>query len=486
MKQIISKFEHLIVPSFIIGVVFSIYIFFHIQTQHNLLFEELQEFVTAPYMLKYGLLLTKSNTNLAWYSLVHLLHSLFGFSLQTSNIARLVLQFFTLFSIWQLLEVYKSRSIRMIVFLTVSLSPALIYFTSNATAMGLDLQLIPIILYLLSRIRSSNKSILYLYSAWLLFAFGLWSYPIFFYYLPYLVYVSYIVVKKHSLNMVLSISGTIASVIAFSFALIQQTTMKELLYSGMFRGGGNFPKTSLTNTAEITSIVDIMLNNMHGLFKDLFVEGLSYQYFMPHSDFTHIIPILSLLTAGVLILLFVKNKSNSRTGALLATLLIGTTIIGGSLVYDPGSPGLRRFTPALVGIYILYYYAWIQASTIQKIIPKKVTYGLLSLITIAHIVFIPANILFYTYEEEIFFNPFLIGDNPTEALSLYVALNEKQDIFLFCPKRTVCRYSHLYTAIRSSCEYNNLSCKDIYMYDHDIAKNRLFTQKDISIYYDIH
>ncbi len=128
---------------------FFVQLLYALNSQSQIRYEELAESVRNPYWIQNRLVYDGISSNIGWYATLTILYNIFGFSLFIAKFYRLVFHLVSLVClalvIKKLIPVKKS----WLSLLAIGLSPTFLYFNTLQTSYGLDLQYLPICLYLI-------------------------------------------------------------------------------------------------------------------------------------------------------------------------------------------------------------------------------------------------------------------------------------------------------------------------------------------------
>lgn len=454
---------------------------FTINSTHQILYEEFADSIRNVYWLQNHTIYDGASINVGWYGILLAIYNIFGFSFNSAKYFRLALQVISLFSLAYVLRKYLGFNKAWFLFLTISLSPIWIYFNSLQAANGIDLQYIPICIFLIVTLNFRNKVLFYAEQIflWILIMIGWLSYPNFIYYIPSLTLLyAFMLHKQIKSNywssyvkyFALNVASFILPLIAtFLYLKDKQLFIYDsIVKSGMFRGGGSF-------------ILDygILLKNLSGFFKDLIFKVDSYSFELSKSDFSDYYPLIALLLVfAITIVAYAKDKK-LRLPIFTSVLIIVFTIMVSSLTLDPsGNPGIRRYLKLLVGTYSLVGITWYYINSIKfKYDVLKILFlGIYSLLLIHNLFAYPNNL--WTLKEKPSKYSYNVGSSTKDYVNLAIETITKEDLYLNCKNTkgefTDCRYSEIFAAVAGACEWNNLQCKSIYGYD-------IKTQKYISL-----
>ncbi len=410
-------------------------------------YEELANAIRNPFWLSQGLVYDGVSTSVGWDGTILIIYNLFGFNLFTGKFFRLFLSLISFFCLSLILKKYLGEKWAWLPLLLIGLSPTLLFYTTLQAQYAIDLQYLPIVIYLLinSRWWINLIGVFISMIAWL-------SYPPFMFYLPLLVW---LYIKNNQ-----GVKKISSALVAFIFPFIipyLYISNKEIFLNdtntggGVFRGAGNFS-------------LDSFSSNLVGLFSDLFIKGKSYHFEVYLAEFSLIFPIISLafLVYGLWEVIKLKKW---RMLIILSLVSAVAVVVLSSLTLDPsGFPGIRRYTPVLVGFYALLIIVW------QSGVLKKWGMVVLGLLLIHHLIVYPVNLIHLKdpspSKEPLWFSRL---ETPQKSLDSLVETVQKEDLKLVCmdeKKNPVyCRLSEVYAAVAGSCQWNHLDCHQILGYD---------------------
>ena len=121
-------------------------------------YEELAEGIRNPFWLDHRLVYDGVSSNVAWYGLVLLVDKAFGFSPYAAKYVRLALYVPFLLCSALLLKRWIGVRRAWAPLLALGLSPTLLYFNSLGTAYGTDVELFPVVLFLI--LHAANRRLL--------------------------------------------------------------------------------------------------------------------------------------------------------------------------------------------------------------------------------------------------------------------------------------------------------------------------------------
>lgn len=515
-KEKIIKITYWLITFFI----FILQLIFTFNSMSQIRYEELAESVRNVYWFQNRLIYDGTSSNVGWYSILFLIYNIFGFSLFTAKIFRLFLFLVSIFCLAKLLKKFLGVNKSFLPLITIGLSPTFLFFNSLQAQFGIDLQTIPILLYLIltldfkSKIQSYIKQILIGFISILTWT----SYPTFIYYLPALIFL-YIwhVIKNQKIShfgfhiptsnfppltrIFLPLLSFLSPLIFFFIYIKNRNLMfyDETTQSGIFRGAGKLD----LNLSQI-------LQNLNKLFIDLFDKGNSYYFEVSSSDFSNFYPVITVLFVLTLsVILIIKNKK-LRLPVLITLFTLFLTLIISSVTSDPSkNPGLRRNTGVIVSFYILYTICWHYVSTYLRrprplrrslseaseggdpinrkspgFVPMKMGIKLgmarsiliiFLFLPIHHFISFPANLISLKtpspYQYTMWFG---LTKNPADSLKLIATENIKNDLPLSCKDKkgqnAFCRYNETFAAVSGYCLWNKLECKKITGFDNKTKK----------------
>ncbi len=442
-------------------------------SMNQIRYEELAESVRNPYWISQGYLYDGISGSVAWYGIQATIYNILGFSLHTAKFLRLLLSLISLFCLAAILKRYLSLNLAIIVLLTIGLSPTVLYFNILQTTYGMDLQYLPICLFLLLSINFKRKG----QSVVMQLLFGLtamiaWlSYPTFIFYLVPLGIFYFFSLLKNQKNISLVFKNSIITLFGFLLPLLLTFLYiknREWLIndpntqSGLFRGAGR-----------IELDFSLFLRNLEYLLVNLFQNSFGYNFEVSQVDFSGWIPIISVLfILFVSFLMVVKNQNRFFVSLILITLILNLIFGGFSL---DSAPGIRRFTPILASIYGLFIFAWVFVLKQEKNTIKYILMGMLITVSMHHLVVYTIN-LSYISKPSLYRDTqwFAQAETPQKSLNLFLERVQQDELTLACvdqKKQFIeCRYSEIYAAIAGSCLWNRLYCHQIKAYDTKLKK----------------
>lgn len=435
-------------------------------------------------LLDYQLIFHGGASNVGWYGTLLLVYKIFGFSLFSAHYVRLVLQLISLICLASFLKKTLGEKKAIVPLVTIALSPTVLFFNTLGTPYGVDLQYLPICLYLISTLKFKT-------SVWEYFKQSLlggvtmlaWmSYPVFVFYLPALLFYyiyRFRTVQRSNIELLkILISAVLFFLLPLIFFLVylknwQALIHDPLLKTGIFRAGGELELTLSTFQTNIT-----------GLLTDLFVRGQSYLYEVKQPDFSWIMPI-AILILIFSIYLFLKKKF--RSVVLVIWLVIMSNLIISSFTFDiTFEPGLRRYTPILAGIYGLYSLAcnFMTTSNLAKTAKQLWLFGLL-ILPIHHLIVYPINLSHLKDPSENRHTTFLdVKQTPQQSYEYLISELQHKDLRLKCSnvysKQVIkCQYMYIYSILKGACRWNNLHCKELYGYDLEAQEYFLIRDRSL-------
>lgn len=435
-------------------------------------------------LLDYQLIFHGGASNVGWYGTMLVVYKIFGFGLFSAHYVRLVLQLISLICLALFLKKTLGEKKAILPLVTIALSPTVLFFNTLGTPYGIDLQYLPICLYLISTLKFKT-------SVWEYFKQSLlggvtmlaWmSYPVFVFYLPgllfYYIYRFRTVQRRKIELLKSSFVGGLFFLLPLIFFLAylknwQALINDPLLKKGIFRGGGELELSLAT-----------FQTNANGLLTDLFARGQSYLYEVRLTDFSFIWPI-SVVILGVSGYLFFQKKF--RAVVLVIWIVIMSNLIISSLTFDlTFEPGLRRYTPVLAGIYGLYILAWnnVDTSRLAKI-PKQLLLLTLLVLPIHHLAVYPINLSHLKDPSENRHTTFLdVKQTPQRSYEYLIGELQHKDLRLRCSnvysKQVIkCQYMYIYSILKGSCRWNHLYCKELYGYDLEAQEYFLISDRSL-------
>lgn len=466
-------------------ILFITQLFFTINSTNQIRYEELAESVRNVYWLQNRTIYDGVSSNIGWYGTLLVLYNIFGFALNEAKIFRLVLQFISLFCLAAFLKKYLGEKIAWLPFLTIGLSPTLLYFNTLQTSYGMDLQYLPIILYLISSFKNHRLNIVKQFSLGLLVMVAWMSYPTMIFYFPALLVYYFYQTRQNLISLAGALAGFLLPLMVAMLYLKDWNLLlfDEKVKSGIFRGAGQF----------YLSWSNFWFNFSHTL-NDLFISANSYYFEINWVEFSQFLPLLTFLIVIVFSIAITFKIKTYRFYLLSIWLVFIFTIIVSNLTFDPsGFPGLRRSTPVLTAFYSLYTFCWfvVQKRKWSNVVLRQTLIVILLFLPLHHAVAYPINLSNiknpsnYQYK-----HIFSLTDTPNQSLDLLINSIQKEDLKFACKDKSdriiTCRYVEGYAAVAGFCLWNHLDCYGIYGYDGKSKKYIPLTIKLWEEYYWSH
>lgn len=423
------------------------------------------------------------SANFGWYAFLHLIYTLFGFSINTVQILRQIIQLFSLLSIGILLVRYLGHVKAVIPLLTIGLSPTLTYFVTSAAPYGIELQLLPIILLMVDSLNFKSRLSFLLESIlWFLMMFGLLTYATFNFFLPVVIILYYLKLAplfKAKVGVKTAFRHVLLSALAFLVplmaGLVYYKHPQDLFYNPNTDLGGLFRSSS-------AFVVDgeVYMNSISGTFKDLFNHGVSYYYQLQNGEFSHFFPILPIIIVLIYSLhLLIEPRDKNQLSLKSVIILCWVTILANLLIANfsvdlSHLPGVRRATPILASFYVLFAIVWHKILHLR--LNNKINYyfliSILLLLPLHHLLVLPDNFR-HLSDKSLFSNDrrFELAETPQSFLKSQLDILTKQDLYLDCPKGPAvenlasCPYQNIFATLELSCLYNKLSCHQIFGFE---------------------
>lgn len=378
---------------------------FSLAVWDRLTFEEIAESIRNPYWISHAEIYDGISSNVVFYKSLDLYYRVAGFNLFAAKEFRLILSFVSILVLvciacrWA-----KHRVSAGFALSAAALSPTLLYFGSCQASFGIDLQIFPLAaaIWLASLHAGAVLSAGLLSGVTLVLVLMGAAFPPGLFYLPAILVADLCIhfsraqeLREFSKVAMIRVSAAACGILvglAIPFLLVENPL--TLLYdpntgSGLFRGGGK-------PTYHLMPILEAVGRTL----SDLFVEGDSYQFQLPHPEFG-----TPLAWVGIGAMAFVLMKAALvhfplRSSGLLPLLKRGNfqvALVAGILLatfavmshVSPNLPGLRRSAGMLVAFYLFYYVA-LQLSQSGRLFRSKWA----SRILLLAMALLPANHLF--------------------------------------------------------------------------------------------
>lgn len=315
-------------------------------------YEELAESVRNPYWISQQHMYNRWSSNVGWYGLLAVVYHAIGFDIYLAKWVRLALHAMSLCFLATLLVRWLGMVRGTAVLLAVGLSSSWLYCNTYQTSYGIDLQFVPILLFMLlfSRIDEPRREGGGLWFG-LLFCIAALCYPTTIFYLPccfllvaYRLWIANQLFRPRKLLWLASLSAA-GFYLPIGVALSYLKDPTDLL-DGLFQGGG----------AGMTLQLDVMLAGGRRVIADFFVQPTSYCFDLPYVEFSSWISfVLFLVTVNAAVWYLVTHvgKRSLRdphfVGLSLSLFVMVWFLIAPNLI--PNQPGIRRSTGLLVGYY---------------------------------------------------------------------------------------------------------------------------------------
>jgi hypothetical protein len=330
---------------------------------HEIRGEELAESVRNVYWLEHRLLYDGVSSNVGWYATLMLFYRIFGFSLYSAKIVRLILWALGLFGAADILREKLGPKLAWAPLLLLGLSPTLLYFGAMQTSFGVDIPYAAICLWLLlASLRRPRADAL---GGCLAFACGFTamlaalSYPGFLFYFPSLALVALFAPAGDPAGPPPGLSSRwnrflfagAGAVLPLALALWYLAPATLLIYdpatrTGVFRGGGQMGFDPA-----------VAWHSLGVVRRDLFVRGESYYFELSRPDFSGFAAVAALGWIGLTLVYMGATGRINRLAAGAALLLLVLTLVVPNLSIN-GLPGLRRCTGVIAASVVCFALVW--------------------------------------------------------------------------------------------------------------------------------
>lgn len=465
---------------FVILILFIFQLIFTSNSFNQIRYEELAESIRNVWWLQNHTIYDGISSNIGWYGTILLLYDFFGFSLNSVKIYRLIIHFISIFCLAILFKKYFGYKKALLPLITILLSPTLLYFNMIQTSYGIDLQYLPIFIFLIDilNFQKKIKSYLQQFFLWGFAMTACMSYPVFIFYLPTLtiLYCRKLFSCSKTKKALFILKNLFLSLFSFIFpvliALFYVKNVKILFYdpvtkTGIFRGSADIIELNQ----------NIFWQNIVGLMSDLFYKGNSYYFEINSGEFSSFYPTITIITVLLLGIFLLKNKAFRFYLILIWTTFVLTLIISGFTFDQTGHPGIRRYTPVLAAFYSLFVINWyyVVNKKWHLIWFKWILILIFFLLPLHHFLIYLNNL--YFLEKPSLYRELWFGSTKSPNDFLQFKLNElsKENLELSCQDEkgeiAYCRYSEIYAALAGSCYWNRLNCKNIFGYDPKTKKH---------------
>lgn len=458
-----NKYWLIVLSLFILQALFTFF------SSDQLRMEEVKTSIRDVFWFQNRQIYTVEYSNIGWYGTLVVVYNSFGFHLYAAKFFRLFLHLISLLCLAVILKKYLTEKVALVPLLVIGLSPMWLFFNILQVPYGLDLQYLPIVIFLIlhSRVVVKLSGLIVAMIAWL-------SYPTFVFYLPALAILFYL-----NLSQVNRMKWVILGVVTFLLPLVATLAyVKEplkLLYDpqynrGLFTAGGGFKFDA-----------DLFIKSLSGSFENLFIRPSSYYLEVYFVEFSHLLPFLSFCFVLWASTLIYKRFKNFRLVLVLSYLTMFFNLGVICFTIDGGIPGGRRNTPFLAGFYVLFTVVWLLLYTqkLQVIKSKALILGLLLLILVHHLLVYPFNLMkaqeasYYAYNSW-----FATALSPLESIKQYLDSIKKEDLLLNCETNIAkgdkeCVYSMVFASLEGECFWNHLKCNKVYGYFPTVGYQKL-------------
>jgi len=282
-------------------------------------YEELAESVRNPFWLEYRFIYDAISSNVGWYAILLFTYKLLGFGLFGARYVRLVLGLISLICLAAILKKYLKRA-AFVPLIAIGLSPTILYFNTLSAQFGIDLQYLPICLFLITKTGSNRVSnLLASFGLGLVSMIAWMSYPAFIYFLPVLVIFFICKNIKNKKHLFVGFFGFLLPLV-LSFFYIKNSRLllgDSLGHFGLFRGGGTFSFEA-----------NLFLQNLKVTLENLFLRPGGYNFELYRAEFSGIYPILTLLASflSIFVLWRVKKELRFPILSILSVLIFNVLV----------------------------------------------------------------------------------------------------------------------------------------------------------------
>lgn len=425
-------------------------------------------------------------SNVGYYSLLAVAYKLFGFSLYLAKWLRLALHLFSLLALAEIFRRALGAKYALVPLLVAGLSPTWLYLNTSQAQIGIDLQLLPILLLGLLSLPLHKKAsalagILFLSMG---FIWAALIYPTVLFYAPTLALAALWKWRSTepgpaphpALALLAAFLGLCLPVAAF---LLYVKDPQLLIYdpvhkAGLFRGGGG----GLTFSPAIIGA------NALRVFHDLFHGSGSYIFDIPYVEFYGWAGQLSAsaTAAGLSLLAWTLFKNQhlipGRDRQILAWLAFSLLFLFLFPQLVKLHPGLRRTTGALFAYYGIVAFVWHAAQrwpaeVFPKFFKAALTAGV-CLHLFAHALTIEKNLREGRASAAANnLSWFQLKGDPVASLN-YLDSYTRSGEALFCGRfrPTLCRYAEIYGTIQANRRWNGRDETPLLGWDPELEKNR--------------
>lgn len=451
---------------------------------HHVNYEDLAESVRNPFWFSQHHIYDGGSPNIGWYGALNVFYAAAGFSLHGAKLFRLLLSALTLLATSSLVRRSVPGPNGLLVMAIVGLSPTLQYFSSVQTSNGVDLQVMPLVLWCLCVWLDFSQRSTTFFPSLVMGALLTWaalSYPTILFYGPGLLLVFlWRLHQTHSGKvregglpalpaavstarpkyptaalLVAVLAGLLGALLITLPLFASLESPQDLLQDpktgarGLFKGGAGALEWNLP----------VIRAAWDRSFGDLVGFRHSYIFDVPHGDFASPVAwvgLAILVVAAAQVARDALRLRNALTVHLAAAALTFLLVLVFAHL-SSNQPGIRRATPMLLT-------AWIGLGSVLQ----RPAHDPLALwgrrgaaLILAHLVVVfPLNLMGMPVVQNTS-DPFLgAGETPTASLQT-VLQRVDQGLPLTCPALDGCRFPETYAAVASHQQWNTHATKPV-------------------------
>lgn len=405
--------------------------------------EELTESIRHVLWLDYGQYVPGATLLVGYYLPLQVFYHVFGFSFEIAKLFRFGLDIISITCLALLLRK------RLLPLITIGLSPTILFFNSLSVQYGIDLQYLPILLFLA---KTNNLWVSVLFGMIYTVAYN--SYAGFLSLAPALI-ILFIWQNRRWTHWLAAVLGAL---------------FMTILLFGQFQDKYHlihFDK--LASPAHGTGKLTWEPQNAWSTILAFTGKPDNYYYEVVKPDLSNVYPWLAVLaTLGLCSYAFIMHKY--RLPITLASLTIVINLLILSVTSSvTGEANVRRASGIIAGFYALYAVAWVVSWRIKNKFLRWIVLGLLLVLPIHHLLSYIPNYHNLTTpsvnREEFWFHRF---GTPSQSLNYLTQRLQQGDLKLHQEYLGVdlsYLYGWAYATLTANCKYNHLSCHRIYAYD---------------------
>lgn len=442
----------------------------------QLRYEELAESYRNVYWILNNRLYDLLSHNFGWYKTLDVFYGVSGFSLRGAQYYKLMIAYVTFVSLAYIsLKIWKQWRLAIVPYAAIALSPTLLYFAPIQAQYGIDLLYVPILIAL-GWYAWEDTSLLHTLAG-ILFGFLLglsfFTYSVFYFSVPFLGALYFLELKRRKMRLtdawkpIGSMLLGLTSLLCWFWPTLRDNDLLTF-YVALIRGGGQ-------TTIHDPNVMDFARNLWH-MLQDFFGRADSYNFEHIVGDFSYLFPLLALGASAWLVFQGWQTILKYKAYIVLYGLFLSYNLYVIQYRNAPVSDsGMRRSTPVLMALYVLYGLAWYLLWH-KKVVAKasqKLVVCLMLLLPLHHVLVYMPNLQSMSRASTYVYRLWLYdrGSSPQEVLQARLQKLKQEPLTLRCEELDPvawykeCRYGETYAVLSLACHYSQRECQPIFGYD---------------------